>query len=100
MNYENNDVIAKAGPRMLITDLFWVEIFTISTISAEHFDPIDSNRLKLLIPVAVASQFILGQQIPLSLWLSLAPVVLGVSMASRCFNGITKRIVFQLGRIR
>ncbi|KAK6154744.1 hypothetical protein DH2020_008992 [Rehmannia glutinosa] len=78
--------------------------------------PIDSNLLKLLIPVAVchalghvtsnvsfatvavsfthtikalepffnaaASQFILGQQIPLTLWLSLAPVVLGVSMAS------------------
>ncbi|CAA6661085.1 unnamed protein product [Spirodela intermedia] len=78
--------------------------------------PIDSNLLKLLIPVSVchalghvtsnvsfaavavsfthtikalepffnaaASQFILGQQLPLSLWLSLAPVVLGVSMAS------------------
>ncbi|KAF9672383.1 hypothetical protein SADUNF_Sadunf11G0036100 [Salix dunnii] len=78
--------------------------------------PVDSNLLKLLIPVAVchalghvtsnvsfaavavsfthtikalepffnaaASQFILGQQIPLTLWLSLAPVVLGVSMAS------------------
>ncbi|XP_042456743.1 triose phosphate/phosphate translocator TPT, chloroplastic-like [Zingiber officinale] len=78
--------------------------------------PIDSNLLKLLIPVAVchalghvtsnvsfaavavsfthtikalepffnaaASQFILGQQIPLTLWLSLAPVVIGVSMAS------------------
>ncbi|URD94025.1 Triose phosphate phosphate translocator [Musa troglodytarum] len=78
--------------------------------------PIDSNLLKLLIPVAVchaighvtsnvsfaavavsfthtikalepffnaaASQFILGQQIPWTLWLSLAPVVLGVSMAS------------------
>ncbi|KAK9131900.1 hypothetical protein Scep_011428 [Stephania cephalantha] len=78
--------------------------------------PIDSNLLKLLIPVAVchalghvtsnvsfaavavsfthtikalepffnaaASQFLLGQQIPLSLWLSLAPVVIGVSMAS------------------
>ncbi|XP_072977252.1 triose phosphate/phosphate translocator, chloroplastic isoform X1 [Typha angustifolia] len=78
--------------------------------------PIDSNILKLLVPVAVchalghvtsnvsfaavavsfthtikalepffnaaASQFILGQQIPLTLWLSLAPVVLGVSMAS------------------
>ncbi|XP_068664847.1 triose phosphate/phosphate translocator TPT, chloroplastic [Aristolochia californica] len=78
--------------------------------------PIDSNMLKLLIPVAVchalghvtsnvsfaavavsfthtvkalepffnaaASQFVLGQQIPLTLWLSLAPVVLGVSMAS------------------
>ncbi|KAI5657177.1 hypothetical protein M9H77_25970 [Catharanthus roseus] len=78
--------------------------------------PIDSNLLKLLIPVAfchalghitsnvsfatvavsfthtikalepffnaAASQFILGQQIPLTLWLSLAPVVLGVSMAS------------------
>uniref|UniRef100_A0A1D1YFA4 Triose phosphate/phosphate translocator, chloroplastic n=1 Tax=Anthurium amnicola TaxID=1678845 RepID=A0A1D1YFA4_9ARAE len=78
--------------------------------------PIDSNLLKLLIPVAIchalghvtsnvsfaavavsfthtikalepffnaaASQFILGQQLPLSIWLSLAPVVLGVSMAS------------------
>ncbi|KAJ6795952.1 triose phosphate/phosphate translocator, chloroplastic [Iris pallida] len=78
--------------------------------------PMDSNLLKLLVPVAAchalghvtsnvsfaavavsfthtikalepffnaaASQFILGQQIPLSLWLSLAPVVLGVSMAS------------------
>ncbi|PPS16474.1 hypothetical protein GOBAR_AA04125 [Gossypium barbadense] len=78
--------------------------------------PIDSNLLKLLIPVAVchalghvtsnvsfaavavsfthtikalepffnaaASQFILGQSIPLTLWLSLAPVVIGVSMAS------------------
>ncbi|KAL0442724.1 UNVERIFIED_CONTAM: Triose phosphate/phosphate translocator, chloroplastic [Sesamum latifolium] len=75
--------------------------------------PIDSNLLKLLIPVAVchalghvtsnvsfaavavsfthtikalepffnaaASQFILGQQIPLSLWLSLAPVVIELS---------------------
>nr|KAJ0226299.1 hypothetical protein LSAT_V11C100046380 [Lactuca sativa] len=78
--------------------------------------PIDSNLLKLLIPVAVchalghvtsnvsfaavavsfthtikalepffnasASQFILGQSIPITLWLSLLPVVLGVSMAS------------------
>ncbi|KAL0906169.1 hypothetical protein M5K25_024640 [Dendrobium thyrsiflorum] len=78
--------------------------------------PIDSNILKLLIPVgichalghvtsnvsfaavavsfthtikalepffnAAASQFILGQQIPFALWLSLAPVVIGVSMAS------------------
>ncbi|KAI0511104.1 hypothetical protein KFK09_011726 [Dendrobium nobile] len=31
---------------------------------------------------AAASQFILGQQIPFALWLSLAPVVIGVSMAS------------------
>ncbi|XP_021765982.1 triose phosphate/phosphate translocator, chloroplastic [Chenopodium quinoa] len=78
--------------------------------------PIDSNLLKLLIPVAVchalghvtsnvsfaavavsfthtikalepffnaaASQFVLGQSIPITLWLSLAPVVIGVSMAS------------------
>ncbi|KAL5576682.1 hypothetical protein UlMin_018381 [Ulmus minor] len=78
--------------------------------------PIDSNQLKLLIPVAAchalghvtsnvsfaavavsfthtikalepffnaaASQFILGQSIPITLWLSLAPVVLGVSLAS------------------
>uniref|UniRef100_A0A0D3AUH7 Sugar phosphate transporter domain-containing protein n=2 Tax=Brassica oleracea var. oleracea TaxID=109376 RepID=A0A0D3AUH7_BRAOL len=78
--------------------------------------PIDSNLLKVLIPVAVchaighitsnvsfaavavsfthtikalepffnasASQFLLGQSIPITLWLSLAPVVLGVAMAS------------------
>ncbi|XP_078174515.1 glucose-6-phosphate/phosphate translocator-like protein isoform X1 [Carex rostrata] len=78
--------------------------------------PMNSDLLKLLVPVAVchalghvtsnisfaavavsfthtikalepffnaaASQFILGQQVPLTLWLSLAPVVLGVSMAS------------------
>ncbi|KAD3336843.1 hypothetical protein E3N88_32362 [Mikania micrantha] len=78
--------------------------------------PIDSNLLKLLIPVgfchalghvtsnvsfaavavsftltikalepffnAAASQFILGQSIPITLCLSLAPVVIGVSMAS------------------
>ncbi|CAL9241678.1 unnamed protein product [Arabidopsis halleri] len=78
--------------------------------------PIDSNLLKVLIPVAVchaighvtsnvsfaavavsfthtikalepffnaaASQFIMGQSIPITLWLSLAPVVLGVAMAS------------------
>uniref|UniRef100_M8C267 Sugar phosphate transporter domain-containing protein n=1 Tax=Aegilops tauschii TaxID=37682 RepID=M8C267_AEGTA len=31
---------------------------------------------------AAATQFVLGQTVPLSLWLSLAPVVLGVSMAS------------------
>ncbi|KAK9068819.1 hypothetical protein SSX86_012935 [Deinandra increscens subsp. villosa] len=78
--------------------------------------PIDSNVLKLLIPVALchalghvtsnvsfaavavsfthtikalepffnaaASQFILGQAIPITLWLSLAPVVIGVAVAS------------------
>ncbi|KAL2494979.1 Triose phosphate/phosphate translocator TPT [Forsythia ovata] len=86
------------------------------TVGLPKRAPIDSNLLKLLIPVAVchalghvtsnvsfaavavsfthtikalepffnaaASQFILGQQIPITLWLSLAPVVLGVSMAS------------------
>ncbi|KAF8391304.1 hypothetical protein HHK36_023608 [Tetracentron sinense] len=86
------------------------------TVGLPKRAPIDSNLLKLLIPVAVchalghvtsnvsfaavavsfthtikalepffnasASQFILGQPIPLTLWLSLAPVVLGVSMAS------------------
>ncbi|XP_077251345.1 glucose-6-phosphate/phosphate translocator-like protein isoform X2 [Tasmannia lanceolata] len=43
-----------------------------------------SHTIKALEPFfnAAASQFILGQQIPLTLWLSLAPVVLGVSMAS------------------
>ncbi|MCO5608017.1 hypothetical protein L7F22_062220 [Adiantum nelumboides] len=43
-----------------------------------------THTVKALEPFfnAAASQFILGQQIPLSLWLSLAPVVLGVSMAS------------------
>ncbi|KAL2475321.1 Triose phosphate/phosphate translocator TPT [Abeliophyllum distichum] len=86
------------------------------TVGLPKRAPIDSNLLKLLIPVAVchalghvtsnvsfaavavsfthtikalepffnaaASQFVLGQQIPITLWLSLAPVVLGVSMAS------------------
>lgn len=43
-----------------------------------------THTIKALEPFfnASASQFILGQSIPLSLWLSLAPVVLGVSMAS------------------
>ncbi|KAK1362003.1 triose phosphate/phosphate translocator, chloroplastic-like [Heracleum sosnowskyi] len=43
-----------------------------------------THTIKALEPFfnAAASQFILGQQIPLPLWLSLAPVVLGVSMAS------------------
>ncbi|KAK7252124.1 hypothetical protein RIF29_35860 [Crotalaria pallida] len=86
------------------------------TVGLPKRAPIDSNQLKLLIPVAVchalghvtsnvsfaavavsfthtikalepffnaaASQFILGQSIPITLWLSLAPVVIGVSMAS------------------
>eukprot|EP00246_Nothoceros_aenigmaticus_P011779 TRINITY_DN3353_c0_g2_i1.p1 TRINITY_DN3353_c0_g2~~TRINITY_DN3353_c0_g2_i1.p1 ORF type:complete len:292 (+),score=45.09 TRINITY_DN3353_c0_g2_i1:61-936(+) len=43
-----------------------------------------THTVKALEPFfnAAASQFILGQQIPLALWLSLTPVVLGVSMAS------------------
>ncbi|KAL5553647.1 hypothetical protein UlMin_041048 [Ulmus minor] len=43
-----------------------------------------THTIKALEPFfnAAASQFVLGQQIPLPLWLSLAPVVLGVSMAS------------------
>ncbi|KAM7262975.1 hypothetical protein ACFE04_000658 [Oxalis oulophora] len=43
-----------------------------------------THTIKALEPFfnAAASQFILGQQIPIALWLSLAPVVLGVSMAS------------------
>ncbi|KAL3830621.1 hypothetical protein ACJIZ3_019423 [Penstemon smallii] len=43
-----------------------------------------THTIKALEPFfsASASQFVLGQQIPLSLWLSLAPVVIGVSMAS------------------
>ncbi|KAK4484050.1 hypothetical protein RD792_011269 [Penstemon davidsonii] len=43
-----------------------------------------THTIKALEPFfsASASQFFLGQQIPLSLWLSLAPVVIGVSMAS------------------
>ncbi|XP_031474001.1 triose phosphate/phosphate translocator TPT, chloroplastic [Nymphaea colorata] len=43
-----------------------------------------THTIKALEPFfnAAASQFILGQQIPLTLWLSLAPVVIGVSMAS------------------
>lgn len=43
-----------------------------------------THTVKALEPFfnAAASQFILGQSIPFTLWLSLAPVVLGVSMAS------------------
>ncbi|KAG8366440.1 hypothetical protein BUALT_Bualt17G0080000 [Buddleja alternifolia] len=43
-----------------------------------------THTIKALEPFfsAAGSQFILGHQIPLPLWLSLAPVVLGVSMAS------------------
>jgi solute carrier family 35 protein E1 len=43
-----------------------------------------THTIKALEPFfnAAASQFILGQQIPVTLWLSLAPIVLGVSMAS------------------
>ncbi|KAL0372505.1 UNVERIFIED_CONTAM: Triose phosphate/phosphate translocator, chloroplastic [Sesamum calycinum] len=43
-----------------------------------------THTIKALEPFfnAAASQFVLGHQIPLSLWLSLAPVVIGVSMAS------------------
>ncbi|KAM3287321.1 triose phosphate/phosphate translocator, chloroplastic [Capsicum chacoense] len=43
-----------------------------------------THTIKALEPFfnAAASQFILGQQIPVALWLSLAPVVIGVSMAS------------------
>ncbi|KAF9677137.1 hypothetical protein SADUNF_Sadunf08G0076400 [Salix dunnii] len=43
-----------------------------------------THTVKALEPFfsAAASQFFLGHQIPLSLWLSLAPVVIGVSMAS------------------
>nr|P49132.1 RecName: Full=Triose phosphate/phosphate translocator, chloroplastic; Short=cTPT; Flags: Precursor [Flaveria trinervia]CAA81385.1 triose phosphate/phosphate translocator [Flaveria trinervia] len=86
------------------------------TVGLPKRAPVDSNILKLLIPVgfchalghvtsnvsfaavavsfthtikalepffnAAASQFVLGQSIPISLWLSLAPVVIGVSMAS------------------
>lgn len=43
-----------------------------------------THTIKALEPFfnAAASQFILGDQLPLTLWLSLAPVVIGVSMAS------------------
>ncbi|XP_078438814.1 glucose-6-phosphate/phosphate translocator-like protein isoform X1 [Wolffia australiana] len=43
-----------------------------------------THTIKALEPFfnAAASQFILGQQLPISLWLSLLPVVIGVSMAS------------------
>ncbi|GKB45710.1 triose phosphate/phosphate translocator, chloroplastic [Tanacetum coccineum] len=90
------------------------------TVGLPKRAPIDSNLLKLLIPVAVchalghvtsnvsfaavavsfthtikalepffnaaASQFILGQSIPITLWLSLAPVVLGMLFSfNNCF---------------
>ncbi|XP_033512148.1 triose phosphate/phosphate translocator, chloroplastic-like isoform X2 [Nicotiana tomentosiformis] len=43
-----------------------------------------THTIKALEPFfsAAASQFVLGHQIPVALWLSLAPVVIGVSMAS------------------
>ncbi|KAJ9707785.1 hypothetical protein PVL29_000045 [Vitis rotundifolia] len=43
-----------------------------------------THTIKALEPFfnAAASQFVLGHQIPFALWLSLAPVVFGVSMAS------------------
>ncbi|KAL2519292.1 Triose phosphate/phosphate translocator TPT [Abeliophyllum distichum] len=43
-----------------------------------------THTIKALEPFfnAAASQFVLGHQIPFSLWMSLAPVVIGVSMAS------------------
>ncbi|CAO2181551.1 unnamed protein product [Urochloa humidicola] len=43
-----------------------------------------AHTIKALEPFfnAAATQFVLGQQVPFPLWLSLAPVVLGVSMAS------------------
>ncbi|PHU29790.1 Triose phosphate/phosphate translocator, chloroplastic [Capsicum chinense] len=43
-----------------------------------------THTIKALEPFfsASASQFVLGHQIPVSLWLSLAPVVIGVSMTS------------------
>ncbi|PHT59458.1 Triose phosphate/phosphate translocator, chloroplastic [Capsicum baccatum] len=43
-----------------------------------------THTIKALEPFfsASASQFVLGHQIPVPLWLSLAPVVIGVSMAS------------------
>ncbi|XP_039024794.1 triose phosphate/phosphate translocator, chloroplastic-like [Hibiscus syriacus] len=43
-----------------------------------------THTIKALEPFfnAAASQFVLGHQISLSLWLSLSPVVIGVSMAS------------------
>ncbi|KAL3501502.1 hypothetical protein ACH5RR_035951 [Cinchona calisaya] len=43
-----------------------------------------THTIKALEPFfnAAASQFVLGHQIPLSLWLSLTPVVIGVSFAS------------------
>jgi len=41
---------------------------------------------------AAASQFILGQQIPVTLWLSLAPVVLGVYLfLYLLFTGLVTR---------
>ncbi|CAO2205006.1 unnamed protein product [Urochloa humidicola] len=43
-----------------------------------------AHTIKALEPFfnAAATQFVLGQQVPFALWMSLAPVVIGVSMAS------------------
>uniref|UniRef100_A0A0D9WE94 Sugar phosphate transporter domain-containing protein n=1 Tax=Leersia perrieri TaxID=77586 RepID=A0A0D9WE94_9ORYZ len=55
-----------------------------STVSFAAVAVSFAHTIKALEPFfnAAASQFILGQQVPLTLWLSLAPVVIGVSMAS------------------
>uniref|UniRef100_A0A0D9ZW52 Sugar phosphate transporter domain-containing protein n=1 Tax=Oryza glumipatula TaxID=40148 RepID=A0A0D9ZW52_9ORYZ len=55
-----------------------------STVSFAAVAVSFAHTIKALEPFfnAAASQFILGQQVPLALWLSLAPVVIGVSMAS------------------
>ncbi|KAG8067574.1 hypothetical protein GUJ93_ZPchr0005g15671 [Zizania palustris] len=55
-----------------------------STVSFAAVAVSFAHTIKALEPFfnAAASQFILGQQVPLTMWLSLAPVVIGVSMAS------------------
>ncbi|KAK1693896.1 hypothetical protein QYE76_010593 [Lolium multiflorum] len=55
-----------------------------STVSFAAVSVSFAHTVKALEPFfnAAASQFILGQQVPFTLWLSLAPVVIGVSIAS------------------
>ncbi|KAF6982458.1 hypothetical protein CFC21_000843 [Triticum aestivum] len=55
-----------------------------STVSFAAVSVSFAHTIKALEPFfnAAASQFILGQQVPFTLWLSLAPVVIGVSIAS------------------
>ncbi|AQK93320.1 Triose phosphate/phosphate translocator TPT chloroplastic [Zea mays] len=59
-----------------------------STVSFAAVAVSFAHTIKALEPFfnAAASQFILGQPVPLTLWLSLVPVVIGMSYSRFCFS--------------